>query len=215
MGEATSSSGMPGWQGRNSRVFVSCGAESLGMGQLSVRSSELQEDQGYAGPPGEPDTVSVPSRNTASRTHWGNGKGSQSVGGPTPGSSYLRSPSKSPGRDATGPPPLERLDTWTAKTTAGPGPAVPVCQRLCHGISPSLHKAPVTHVTCVWFTEEKAVAERGRELTRSHQLEAVEQGCKPRLSDVKAAFLAITQYTRISYQGVRLQACPASEQGRP
>lgn len=46
------------------------------------------------------------------------------------------------------------------------------------------------------------MAERGRELTRSHQLEAVEQGCKPRLSDVKAAFLAITQYTRISYQGV-------------
>lgn len=59
------------------------------------------------------------------------------------------------------------------------------------------------------------MAERGRELTRSHQLEAVEQGCKPRLSDVKAAFLAITQYTRISYQGVRLQPCPASEQGRP
>lgn len=49
MGEATSSSGMPGWQGRNSRVFVSCGAESLGMGQLSVRSSELQEDQGMQG----------------------------------------------------------------------------------------------------------------------------------------------------------------------
>lgn len=75
MGEATSSSGMPGWQGRNSRVFVSCGAESLGMGQLSVRSSELQEDQGYAGPPGEPDMVSVPSRNTASRTHWGQWQG--------------------------------------------------------------------------------------------------------------------------------------------
>lgn len=75
MGEATSSSGMPGWQGRNSRVFVSCGAESLGMGQLSVRSSELQEDQGYAGPPGEPDTVSVPSRNIASHTHWGQWQG--------------------------------------------------------------------------------------------------------------------------------------------
>lgn len=185
------------------------------MGQLPVRSSELQEDQGCVGPPSKPDTVSVPAEILHPALTGGNGQGSQSAGGPTPGSSYSRSPSKSPGRDATGPPPLEHLDTWTAKTTASPGPAVPVCQRLCHGISLSLHKAPVTHVICAWFTEEKAVAERGRELTQSHRPEAVEQGCKPGLSDVQATFLAITRYTRISYQGVRLQPCPASEQGHP